>query len=122
MDKPRQPRSSAAADRERLDRIEAQTRETADQIQRWSRELADDRLGRIERSNERTAANLEKFETVVRGAITIQQEQISDLSKATAQLRETAIAHQAQIDELRETVNQVIREWQAYLRTIHPPQ
>ncbi len=115
MDKPRQPSSSAAADRERLDRLEAQTRETADQIQRWARELSDDRLGRIERSNERTAANLEKFETVVRGAITIQQEQISELYR-------TAIAQQTRMDELRETVNQVIREWQAYLRTIHPPQ
>jgi hypothetical protein len=129
MDKPRQPRRSAAPDTERLDRIEAQTRENIDQIQRIARELANDRLGRIEGANERTARNLEVFETVVRGAMTIQQEQIAGLNKAVGAqqtqieaLREVSIAEQAKMRELRETVNDVIRQWQAYLSTIHPRQ
>jgi hemerythrin len=43
----------------------------------------------------------------VRGAFTLQQEQIT--------------AQQQQISELRKTTETLVREWQTYLRTIHPP-
>jgi len=75
--------------------------DTAERIDRIERQLANDRLDRIERAIERAVAANDDFRAVVRSAFTVQQEQIS---------------------ELRKTVEQVAREWQAYLRTIHPPQ
>ena len=67
-----------------------------------------DRLDRIERAIERSNAANDEFRAIVRGAFTAQQEQITELRKTTA--------------DLRDTVDQVAREWQAYLRTIHQPQ
>ena len=109
-------------DAQRLARLEAEARHTATRLNRVDRELADDRLGRIERATE-------SFQATVRGAFTVQQDQIAKLYRSTAalsrtatELSRTAAAHEKQMSELRATVNQVVREWQAYLRTIHPPQ
>lgn len=63
--------------------------------------VAAQRLDRIERALEAQAQATQEFQATVRGAFTVQQEQISELYR---------------------TVEQLTREWQAYLRTIHPPQ
>jgi LPS sulfotransferase NodH len=63
--------------------------------------IAAQRLDRIERALEAQAQATQEFQATVRGAFTVQQEQISELYR---------------------TVEQLTREWQAYLRTIHPPQ
>jgi hypothetical protein len=64
-------------------------------------ESAAERLNRIERALEAQTLATQEFQATVRGAFTMQQEQISELYR---------------------TVQQLSREWQAYLRTIHPPQ
>jgi transcription elongation GreA/GreB family factor len=83
-------------------------RSDAARIERLELQLANDRLDRIERAiesltdtNKRAASTNDEFRALVRGAFTVQQEQI---------------------DGLRKTVEQLAHGWQAYLRTIHPPQ
>jgi flagellar biosynthesis chaperone FliJ len=88
-----------------------------------------DRLDRIERAIESLAEEHRAlaqehralaqehraFQATVRGAFTVQQEQIAGLQKI-------AEAHQQQIDADRARLNQLIEHWQAYLNTIHPKQ
>ena len=82
--------------------------DTAARLDRIERQLPNDRLDRIERAIElltesakNAQASNDEFRALVRSAFTLQQEQIT---------------------ELRKTVEQLAHEWQAYLRTIHPPQ
>lgn len=56
-----------------------------------------------------------KFQLAVRGAITAQQEQIEANARAIAALAESVKRHDQLFADLQ-------REWQAYLRTIHPKQ
>ncbi len=89
---------------ERLDRIEAM-------LANERLERSDERLERIERALERAAGENEEFRRLVRGAFTIQQEQIHGL-------KETATAHQKEMQDLKETVAAVVKEWQAYIRRL----
>jgi septal ring factor EnvC (AmiA/AmiB activator) len=89
----------------------------------------EDRLDRIERTIESLAEEQRAFaqeqrafQATVRGAFTVQQQQIADLQKATEALQKTAESHERQIAEDRDRLNQLIEHWQAYLNTIHPKQ
>jgi hypothetical protein len=67
-----------------------------------------DRLDRLEAVVEKIANETHSFQLTVRGAFTLQQEQIANLAKATER-------HEKVLADLE-------RQWQAYLRTIHPKQ
>ncbi|HLI86035.1 MAG TPA: hypothetical protein VKV17_19120 [Bryobacteraceae bacterium] len=73
----------------------------------------EDRLDRAERAIERMAEEHRAFQATVRGAFTVQQQQIAGLQKV-------AEAHDRQIAAQRDRLNQLIEHWQAYLNTIHP--
>jgi hypothetical protein len=73
------------------------------------------RLDRLEAVVEKIAEETRSFQITVRGAFTVQQEQIGANARAIADLAETVKRHDKVLADLE-------RQWQAYLSTIHPKQ
>jgi predicted nucleic acid-binding Zn-ribbon protein len=93
-----------------------------ERVDRIERQLANDRLDRIERAIERAIDANDEFRALVRGAFTLQQQQIAQQQQQIRHQQQQIAQQQEQMTEFRKTVEHVVREWQAYLRTIHPPQ
>ncbi len=111
----KRPPSKPARPRDPFANLETEMRQTDHRISRIEQQLADDRLGRIERATE-------EFQAMVRGAMTVQQDQIANLYRTVAAQQTRFDELRDSVQDLRNTINQVIQEWQAYLRTIHPRQ